>query len=72
MLLLSELLLRYSHNIVEHLGLKLYQNKPTRVIAELVSNSWDADASAVSVNMSMNEVGRWVGVLDNGQGMTRG
>ncbi len=69
-LLVSELLLRYSHNIVEHLGLKLYQNKPTRVIAELVSNSWDADASTVSVNMSMDD-DRWVAVLDNGHGMTR-
>ena len=34
--------LRFSHNIIEHLGLKLYQNKPTNVLAELVSNSWDA------------------------------
>ncbi|WP_171430075.1 ATP-binding protein [Acinetobacter lactucae] len=38
--------LKYSHNIIEHLGLKLYQNKPTNVIAELVSNSWDAEAKS--------------------------
>lgn len=41
---MSSYILKYSHNIIEHLGLKLYQNKPTNVIAELVSNSWDADA----------------------------
>ncbi|OOD20917.1 MULTISPECIES: ATP-binding protein [Acinetobacter] len=42
---MSAYVLKYSHNIIEHLGLKLYQNKPTNVIAELVSNSWDADAN---------------------------
>lgn len=41
---MSSYVLKYSHNIIEHLGLKLYQNKPTNVIAELVSNSWDAEA----------------------------
>lgn len=40
----EELVLRFSHNVLEHLGLKLYQNKPTNVLAELVSNSWDAYA----------------------------
>ena len=44
----EDLVLRYSHNIVEHLGLKLYQNKPTNVIAEIISNSWDADAARVA------------------------
>lgn len=67
----SDLVLRFSHNVVEHLGLKLYQNKPTNVIAELVSNAWDADASKVTVNTSMGEAPRWVSVLDNGHGMSR-
>jgi hypothetical protein len=67
----DQLILRFSHNIVEHLGLKLYQNKPTRVIAELVSNSWDADANHVHVNMEMSAADRWVAVLDDGTGMTR-
>ncbi len=43
----TPLVLRFSHNIIEHLGLKLYQNRPTNVVAELVSNSWDAGASNV-------------------------
>ena len=67
----EDLVLRYSHNIVEHLGLKLYQNQPTRVIAELVSNSWDADAEKNLINMNMDTGERWVSVFDNGHGMTR-
>lgn len=68
----QELVLRFSHNVVEHLGLKLYQNKPTNVIAEVVSNSWDADASRVEVNTSMGDANRWIAVHDDGHGMTRG
>lgn len=68
---MTDLLLRYSNNVVEHLGLKLYQNKPTRVIAELVANSWDADAQSVHVNLSFGAEERWVAVLDDGNGMTR-
>lgn len=30
--------LRFANNIIEHLGVKLYQNKPTNVIAEYVAN----------------------------------
>jgi hypothetical protein len=69
----EELVLRYSHNIVEHLGLKLYQNQPTRVIAELVSNAWDADADEnhIVLNMEEDPTKRWVAVYDNGHGMTR-
>ena len=67
----EDLILRFSHNVVEHLGLKLYQNKPTNVIAEIVSNSWDADASRVEVNMSMDTANRWIAIHDDGHGMTR-
>lgn len=58
--------LRYSHNIIEHLGLKLYQNKPTNVIAELISNSWDADASNVWIDLNSN----YISVFDDGKGMS--
>ena len=30
----QELELRFDHGVIEHLGVKLYQNKPTNVIAE--------------------------------------
>lgn len=63
--------LKFSHNIIEHLGLKLYQNKPTNVLAELVSNSWDADSKAVWIDLLTTEHGapRAILVADNGSGM---
>ena len=63
----KELMLTYSHNVIEHLGLKLYQNKPTNVLAELISNSWDADA--VNVWLTVNK--DHIVVCDDGDGMTR-
>lgn len=67
----NTLTLKYSHNIIEHLGLKLYQNKPTNVIAELVSNSWDANASKVLINISGNTDGEQIiSIVDDGCGMS--
>lgn len=67
-----EFLLKFSHNIIEHLGLKLYQNKPTNVIAELVSNSWDADAKNVWVHLYTSDDGKPSSIIvaDNGCGMS--
>jgi len=62
--------LKYSHNIIEHLGLKLYQNKPTNVVAELVSNSWDADARNVWIDLKGGTSGRYIAVADDGCGMS--
>lgn len=69
----SDLKLEYSHNIIEHLGLKLYQNKPTNVIAELISNSWDADAENAWLDIHDDKdiplSERYVSVMDDGYGM---
>ncbi|MFA6052617.1 MAG: ATP-binding protein [Methylobacter sp.] len=67
----SKFILKFSHNIIEHLGLKLYQNKPTNVIAELVSNSWDADAENVWVHLYTTTDGKPSSIIvaDNGCGM---
>lgn len=64
--------LRFSHNIIEHLGLKLYQNRPTNVLAELVSNSWDADAKNVWIDLLTNQHGSPSAILvgDDGSGMS--
>ncbi len=62
-----ELKLSYSHNVIEHLGLKLYQNRPTNVLAELISNSWDADATNVWVDINDEHLA----VFDDGCGMSR-
>ncbi|MGX9309644.1 ATP-binding protein [Pantoea ananatis] len=69
----SDLKLEYSHNIIEHLGLKLYQNKPTNVIAELISNSWDADAENVWLDIfdssDLDSSEKYISVIDDGYGM---
>jgi hypothetical protein len=67
---MTDLVLRYSHNVIEHLGVKLYQNKPIHVIAELVSNAWDAFASEVWIDIDRAENdNRFIVVGDNGVGM---
>jgi Histidine kinase-, DNA gyrase B-, and HSP90-like ATPase len=65
--------LDFSNRVIEHLGIKLYQNKPTNVIAEFLSNCWDADASKVSINLkaSDGDTTPEIIVCDNGRGMTR-
>lgn len=64
--------LKYSHNIIEHLGFKLYQNKPTNAIAELISNSWDAYAEKVYIDL-ITDNGKPIAIctVDNGLGMTK-
>lgn len=65
-------ILKYSHNIIEHLGFKLYQNKPTNAIAELISNSWDAYATKVYVDLITDKAKPIaICVGDNGYGMTK-
>jgi hypothetical protein len=56
---------------IEHLGVKLYQNRPTNVIAEFVSNSWDADATRVDILLGYEESAPTIAIIDNGRGMTR-
>lgn len=69
----SDLQLEYSHNIIEHLGLKLYQNKPTNVIAELISNAWDADSTSAWLDIhdskEIPQEKRYICVMDDGYGM---
>jgi hypothetical protein len=62
--------LHFSHQIIEHLGIKLYQNRPTNVIAELVSNSWDAEAGAVWIDFEGTGEKRLITVGDSGNGMS--
>ena len=68
----TKLTLRFSHDVIEHLGLKLYQNKPTNVISELISNSWDADAKKVWIELNDQgaDGGGCLSVADSGVGMS--
>lgn len=66
-----ELELRFDHNVIEHLGIKLYQNKPVNVLAELVANCWDADAKHVWIDMRKVDEQGMISVADDGTGMDR-
>ena len=55
-----------SLNVLNHMGLNLYSNTPA-VLAEVIANSWDADATDVNVTFDIE--GKTITVSDNGCGM---
>lgn len=59
--------IKFDKNTIDHLGIKLYSSFPP-VIAELISNSYDADAENVEIKINYEE--KIVTVMDNGVGMT--
>jgi len=65
-----KLQLRYHGRILDHLGIQMYQS-PVAAIAELISNSWDADSEKVCVTLP-DEITRHAQLLveDDGIGMT--
>lgn len=61
------LLMRFDRKTIDHLGIKLYSSFPP-VIAELISNSYDADAESIRINIDDDE--KVISVIDDGNGMT--
>ena len=59
--------MRLSLNVLEHLGINLYSNVPS-VLSEVVANSWDADASRVTINF--DRCADRIVIQDDGTGMT--
>lgn len=59
--------IKFDRNTIDHLGIKLYSTFPP-VIAELISNSYDADAENVEIRINYDK--KIVTVIDNGTGMT--
>ncbi len=57
-----------SLNVLNHMGLNLYSNTPA-VIAEVIANSWDADASVVDVTVDV--ANKTITITDDGSGMSR-
>lgn len=53
-------------NALEHLGINLYSNVPS-ALAEVVANSWDADATVVNVKFDTTK--DTIVIQDNGDGM---
>lgn len=58
--------IKFDNNTIDHLGIKLYSKFPP-VIAELISNSYDADAENVVIEIDYNN--KIVTVTDDGIGM---
>ncbi len=64
-----QLHLTYAGRIIDHLGLQMYQS-PVAAIAELIANSWDADAEHVRVTLPTDvSPGALIVVEDDGVGM---
>lgn len=58
----------YDINTIDHLGVKLYTMIPP-MLAELVSNAWDADAHNVFITLT-NGDDKQISVQDDGEGMS--
>ena len=56
-----------SLNVLNHMGLNLYSNT-SAVLAEVIANSWDADATEVKLEFDFEQ--KSISVSDNGCGMT--
>lgn len=71
----EELVLTFAGNVVKHLGVQMYAGRPVPAIAELISNSWDADATKVEVRLPLDDAwnpadrNQFIEVSDNGNGM---
>lgn len=64
----EKLIMKFDPQTIEHLGIQMYYTLPP-VISELVSNSYDADATEVKV--FLNDKGtKTIVVQDDGHGMT--
>lgn len=62
------LVMQFDPSTIEHLGIQMYSTLPP-VIAELVSNAYDADAKNVEVHLNDNKE-KSIQVIDTGHGMT--
>lgn len=58
--------MQISLNVLNHLGLNLYSNRPA-VLSEVIANAWDADASEVRVDFHFDE--KSITISDDGNGM---
>lgn len=63
----DELIMQFDPNTIEHLGIQMYSTLPP-VIAEIVSNAYDADAETVKIFL-YDENDKIIKVIDNGHGM---
>lgn len=64
----KKLVFTYDNQTIDHLGVKLYSTIPP-MLAELISNAWDADAHNVYIELKNGEE-KYISVSDDGCGMT--
>lgn len=64
---MSGFTIKFDKNTIDHLGIKLYSQFPP-VIAELISNAYDADAEHVDIDI--NYQNKYVTIIDDGIGMS--
>ena len=64
----KKLVFTYDNQTIDHLGVKLYSTIPP-MLAELISNAWDADAHNVYIELK-NEDEKYISVKDDGCGMS--
>ena len=62
--------LKFDPKTIQHLGVKMYSTLPP-ALAELISNSYDADSSQVSIEFfEQNGTPKAITIIDNGTGMS--
>lgn len=64
----NKLKMTFTPNTIEHLGVRMYSTLPP-VIAELIANSQDADATTVNIHL-IDKDHKEIIVSDNGHGMS--
>ena len=60
--------MKFDPNTIEHLGVKMYSTLPP-IIAEIVSNSYDAEANKVDIFLRDKDAKKSITITDDGHGM---
>lgn len=65
----QELKMTFDPNTIEHLGVRMYSTLPP-VLAELIANSYDADAENIKLNLKDDTADKEITIEDDGVGMS--
>lgn len=65
----QELKMTFDPNTIEHLGVRMYSTLPP-VLAELIANSYDADAENIKLNLKDDTANKEIIIEDDGVGMS--
>lgn len=65
----QELKMTFDSNTIEHLGVRMYSTLPP-VLAELIANSYDADAENIKLNLKDDIADKEITIEDDGVGMS--